>query len=67
MQDEIERFEREEKRMAKIKVLNTELRAEKERIEMKKKDMMKVFLTVDLDHFQNSNRFLTGSKKNCPS
>ena len=42
MQDEIERFEREEKRMAKIKVLNTELRAEKERIEMKKKDMMKV-------------------------
>ena len=43
MQDEIERFEREEKRMAKIKVLNTELRAEKERIEMKKKDMMKVF------------------------
>ena len=54
MQDEIERFEREEKRMAKIKVLNTELRAEKERIEMKKKDMMKVFLTVDLDHFQNS-------------
>ena len=42
MQDELDRFEREEKRLTKIKLLNTELRAEKERIEMKKKDMMKV-------------------------
>lgn len=42
MQDELERFEREEKRLTKIKLLNTELRGEKERIELKKKDMMKV-------------------------
>ena len=44
MQDELDRFEREEKRLTKIKLLNTELRAEKERIELKKKDMMKVGL-----------------------
>ena len=45
MQDELERFEREEKRLVKIKLLNTELRGEKERIELKKKDMMKVSKT----------------------
>ena len=46
MQDELERFEREEKRLVKIKLLNTELRGEKERIELKKKDMMKVSKTI---------------------
>ena len=39
--DELVRFEQEEKRVMKIKLLNSELRSEKEKIEMKKKEMMK--------------------------
>ena len=37
--DELVRFEQEEKRVMKIKLLNSELRSEKEKIEMKKKEM----------------------------
>lgn len=62
MQDELDRFEREEKRLTKIKLLNTELRAEKERIELKKKDMMKVGLLFSI-HILKGFEVLDGLKE----
>ena len=53
--DELVRFEQEEKRVMKIKLLNSELRSEKEKIEMKKKEMMKSLdgLKEELDDLKN--------------